>query len=243
MDADGNRRKPVLLLLPGLMCDRAVWADQVRDLSVDADCRVPGYGALDSIAAMAGAVLRAAPPQFALAGHSMGGRVALEILRGAPQRVTRLMLLDTGWQARPNNESGAAEEQQRRRLVDLAYAGGMRAMGREWVRGMVHPRRLQDTALIERILDMLDRQTPDTFAAQIRALLDRPDAGDVLSSIACPTTLVCGRQDAWSPLARHEAMATQIPRCHMEVVEECGHMSTMEQPSQVSALMRRWLYQ
>ena len=243
MDANGNLRQPMLLLLPGLMCDRAVWADQVRDLSVNADCMVPSYGALDSITDMAGAVLRAAPPRFALAGHSMGGRVALEIVRGAPQRVTRLMLLDTGWQARPNNEAGAAQAQQRQRLVDLANSGGMRAMGREWVRGMVHPRRLQDPAFIERILEMLDRQTPHTFAAQIRALLNRPDAGDVLPTVACPTILVCGRQDAWSPLARHEAMAAQIPRCHLEVVEECGHMSTLEQPAQISALMRRWLYE
>lgn len=243
MDADGNPRKPTLLLLPGLMCDRAVWAVQVRDLSTDADCMVPSYGALDSIAAMASAVLQAAPPRFALAGHSMGGRVALEIMRGAPERVMRLMLLDTGWQARPDNEAGAAEAQQRRRLVDLAYSGGMRAMGREWVRGMVHPRRLQDIALIEGLLDMIDRQTPATFAAQIRALLDRPDAGDVLPTIACPTMLVCGRQDAWSPLARHEAMAARIPRCQLEVVEDCGHMSTMEQPSQISALMQRWLHQ
>ncbi len=236
-----NSHGPVLLLLPGLMCDQAVWAAQVRDLSIDADCVVPGYGALDSIAAMAGAVLRVAPAQFALAGHSMGGRVALEILRSAPERVTRLMLLDTGWQARPDNEAGAAETEQRRRLVDLAYADGMRAMGREWVQGMVHPRRLQDTALIDRILEMFERQTPASFAAQVRALLHRPDAGDVLPTIACPTTVVCGRQDAWSPLARHEAMATRIPRGHLEVVEDCGHMSPMEQPSQISALMRRWL--
>jgi pimeloyl-ACP methyl ester carboxylesterase len=233
----------MLLLLPGLMCDRAVWVEQMRALSRDAHCIVPSYEALDSLADMASAVLRAAPPQFALAGHSMGGRVALEILRRAPERATRLMLLDTGWQALPNNEAGVAEARQRQRLVDLAYAGGMRAMGREWVRGMVHPRRLQDTDLIEPILEMLDRQTPHTFAAQIRALLDRPDAGDVLPTIACPTMLVCGRQDAWSPLARHEVMATQIPRCQLEVVEECGHMSTMEQPSKISALMQRWLYE
>jgi pimeloyl-ACP methyl ester carboxylesterase len=239
----GNIRKPLLLLLPGLMCDRAVWAEQVRALSMDAHCIVPSYGALDSIADMADAVLHAAPEKFALAGHSMGGRVALEIMRRRPERVTRLMLLDTGWQARPKNEAGVAEAQQRQRLVDLAYADGMRAMGREWVRGMVHPGRLQDTALIEPLLEMLERPAPDTFAAQIRALLDRPDAGDVLPTIACPTTLVCGRQDAWSPLVRHEAMAAQIPRGHLEIVEECGHMSTMEQPSVISALMQRWLYE
>jgi pimeloyl-ACP methyl ester carboxylesterase len=239
----GGIHKPILLLLPGLMCDRAVWSEQVRALSMDAHCIVPDYGALDSIADMAEAVLHAAPEEFALAGHSMGGRVALEIIRRTPQRVTRLMLLDTGWQARPRNEAGVAEAQQRQRLVELAYADGMRSMGREWVRGMVHPGRLQGSVLIERILEMLERQTPDTFAAQIRALLDRPDAGDVLPAIACPTTLVCGRQDAWSPLARHEAMAARIPHSRLEIVEECGHMSTMEQPSDISVLMQRWLHE
>jgi len=149
--------------------------------------------------------------------------------------------------ARPGNIVEAMQSHQRTAVMmhpsaaALAYASGMRAMGREWVRGMVHPRRLHDTALIEPLMGMLYRQTPHTFAAQIRALLDRPDAGDVLPTIACPTMLVCGRQDAWSPLVRHEAMATQIPRCQLEVVEECGHMSTMEQPSNISALMQRWL--
>ena len=203
---------------------------------------MPDYGALDSIADMADAALHAAPDEFALAGHSMGGRVALEIMRRSAQRVTRLMLLDTGWQARPKNQAGVAEARQRQRLVDLAYAQGMRAMGREWVCDMVHPRRLQDAALIEPLLQMIERQTPDTFAAQIRALLDRPDAGDVLPAIACPTTLVCGREDAWSPLARHQAMAARIPGSHLAIVEQCGHMSTMEQPTDISALMQRWLH-
>jgi pimeloyl-ACP methyl ester carboxylesterase len=237
-----HTRKPALLLLPGLMCDRAVWAAQIAALSEDAACLVPSYGALGSIAAMARAVLRVASSRFALAGHSMGGRVALEILRSAPERVTRLALLDTGWQARPTGEAGVAEERQRRSLVDLAHSGGMRAMGREWVRGMVHPERLEDPTLIESILAMLERQTPDTFAAQVRALLSRPDASDVLGAIACPTLLVCGRQDAWSPLARHEAMSARIARSRLEVIESCGHMSTMERPAQVSAVLRQWLH-
>jgi pimeloyl-ACP methyl ester carboxylesterase len=235
-----NARQPALLL-PGLLCDRAVWAGQLAALSADAACVVPSYGALDSIAAMAQAVLRAAPPRFALAGHSMGGRVALEIVRSAPERVARLALLDTGWQARAAGEAGADEERQRHRLVDLAHSGGMRAMGCDWVRGMVHPQRLDDSALIESILAMLERQTPDIFAAQVRALLSRPDSTGVLASISCPTLLICGRQDAWSPLSRHEAMAVCIPGSRLEVIENCGHMSTMERPAQVSAALQRWL--
>jgi pimeloyl-ACP methyl ester carboxylesterase len=233
--------KLVLLLLPGLMCDRTVWAGQIAALSARATCVVPEYGAVDSIAAMAQVALREAPATFALAGHSMGGRVALEIIRSAPQRVTHLALLDTGWQARPAGEVGDAEARQRQHLVDVAFASGMRAMGREWVHGMVHPERLGDESLIETILAMIERRSPEGFATQIRALLNRPDAGDVLGTIACPTLLLCGRQDTWSPLARHEAMAGLIAGSRLEAVEDSGHMSTMERPAQVSAALHRWL--
>ena len=233
--------RPALLLLPGLMCDRTVWAGQIAALSSSATCVAPDYGAVDSIAAMAQAVLRQAPPHFALAGHSMGGRVALEIIRAAPQRVTRLALLDTGWQARAAGEGGDAEARQRQHLVDVAHASGMRAMGREWVAGMVHPERLGDEGLIETILAMIGRRTPEGFAAQIRALLNRPDATDVLGTIACPTLVLCGRQDTWSPLARHEAMARLIDGSRLEVVENSGHMSSIERPEEVSAALHRWL--
>jgi pimeloyl-ACP methyl ester carboxylesterase len=233
--------RPMLVLLPGLMCDRTVWECQIASLSASADCLVPGYGGLDSIAAMAQASLSQAPARFALAGHSMGGRVALEIMRTAPQRVTRLALLNTGWQARPSGEPGEAEARQRHRLVDIAYSSGMRAMGRQWVLGMLDPDRLHDETLLESILAMIERQTPDGFAAQVRALLDRPEAGDVLSTIACPTLVLCGRQDAWSPLARHEAMAGSIRGGRLEIIENCGHMSTMEKPAEVTAALHRWL--
>ncbi|HEX4598867.1 MAG TPA: alpha/beta fold hydrolase [Burkholderiaceae bacterium] len=233
--------QPPLLLLPGLTCDQAVWADQIAALSASVACLVPAYGSLDSLPAMAQAVLREAPPRFALAGHSMGGRVALEIMRAQPQRVTRLALLDTGWQARPIGEIGDEEARRRQRLLDIAHSNGMRAMGREWLIGMVHPERLQDQALIEAILAMIERCSALAFAGQIRALLNRPEASDVLSAIDCPTLLLCGREDAWSPLARHEAMARLVARSRLEVIERSGHMSTMERPADVSAALKRWL--
>ena len=232
-----------LLLLPGLLCDADVWADQVLAIGPAVGCVVPCYHDLDSIAAMARRVLAHAPPRFALAGHSMGGRVALEVVRSAPERVERLALLDTGYEARQPGEHGAQEARQRRHLVEVARDQGMDAMGVEWVRGMVHPARLTDVALMSRILAMIGRQTPQAHAAQIQALLDRPDASDVLPQIRCPTLVACGREDAWSPVARHEAMAALIPGCELRVFEDCGHMSTMEQPADVTAALRDWLQQ
>jgi pimeloyl-ACP methyl ester carboxylesterase len=197
--------KSTLLLLPGLMCDTAAWQGQLDALSALANCQALGYGQLNSIGAMAEHVLAHAPtPRFALAGHSMGGRVALEIVRRAPERVERLALLDTGFHPLQPGAAGEAERAGRFELLALARREGMRAMGRQWARGMVHSDRL-GTTVFDEILDMIDRSSPDTFAAQIQALLDRPDATDLLPRIACPTLLLCGRDDGWSPLARHEA--------------------------------------
>ena len=133
-----------LILLPGLMCDASVWAPQVEALSPQARCLVPDYGLRDSLTAMAQQVLDDAPEErFALAGHSMGGRVALEVLRLAPQRVTHLALLDTGTHPRAAGAEGDKERAGRMALLAVAQAQGMRAMGQQWLRGMVHPKVLE----------------------------------------------------------------------------------------------------
>jgi pimeloyl-ACP methyl ester carboxylesterase len=171
----------------------------------------------------------------------MGGRVALEIMRTGAARVSALALLDTGYQARAPGPDATREARARQALLEIASSEGLRAMGRVWVRDMVAPARLADTALIESILAMVERCTVRKFAAQLRALLGRPDATDVLTAVCCPTLLLCGREDTWSPLARHEAMARLIRHSQLAVVEECGHMSPMERPAEVSARLSQWL--
>jgi len=231
--------QPTLMLLPGLMCDAAVWAPQVA--SLPARCVVPAWGLRDSLTAMAQQVLEQAPTErFSVAGHSMGGRVALELMRLAPQRVERLALLDTGTHPLPAGEAGAKERAGRTALLEIARTQGMRAMGRQWARGMVHPSRL-DTPLFEAILDMIERSNPDQFAAQINALLTRPDAAPVLPTIQCPTLVLCGRDDAWSPPAQHEAMCAAIAGATLSIVEHCGHMCTMEQPQALNDALAAWL--
>ena len=233
--------RPNLLLLPGLLCDATVWKDQLRLLGARADCHVPDYGSLDSLGAMAQLALDALPPgPFSLAGHSMGGRVALEVLRLAPRRVLRLALLDTGYEGLAGGAGGEQEKAGRFKLLAQARTGGMRVMGSAWARGMVHASRL-DTPLFDEILDMIERQTPVMFEAQITALLGRPDATQLLGRIAVPTLVLCGRDDQWSPLARHEQMAALIPGSRLNVVEDSGHMVTMEQPDAVGKALAQWL--
>jgi len=189
-----------LLLLPGLMCDEAVWAPLYPHLDASWSVRVADYGMADSLPAMAAGVLASAPPgRFALAGHSMGGRVALEVLRQAPERVSHVALLDTGHLPRAAGEAGEQEAAKRHALLEVARTQGVAAMARTWVQGMVHPGRLSDAELIEAIVTMFARKSAGVFAAQIHALLNRPDGSEVLGSLRIPVLLQCGAQDSWSP--------------------------------------------
>jgi pimeloyl-ACP methyl ester carboxylesterase len=228
-----------LVLVPGLLCDEAVWAPQIRALQARFPVQVPHHGERDSLGAMAEAILAQAAPRFALAGHSMGGRVALEVYARAPERVTRLALLDTGYEGFADGAAG--ERDGRLRLLGIARSQGMRPMGADWARGMVHPARLTDTALMEAILDMIARANPAVFAAQIRALLARPDRTALLPRIAVPTLVLCGHEDSWSPIERHRVMAAQIPHSVLVDIPDSGHMCTMERPEEVSQALRAWL--
>jgi len=230
-----------LILVPGLLCDESVWQPLLPALPSSVAVQIARHGSADSLGAMAEAILAGAPPRFALAGHSMGGRVALEVCARAPERVTRLALLDTGYEGLAAGAAGEQERDGRLRLLGIARHDGMRAMGQDWARGMVLPARLNDVPLMEAILGMIERATPAVFDAQIRALLARPDRGALLATLAVPTLVLCGHEDRWSPLARHRALADQIPGSVLVDIADCGHMSPMEQPAAVGAALCAWL--
>jgi pimeloyl-ACP methyl ester carboxylesterase len=231
-----------LVLLPGLMCDAGVWEPLFPHLPVNITPWVADYGMTNSLGAMATLVLQQVPVErFALAGHSMGGRVAMEVLRQAPQRVSHVALMDTGHLPRAAGEAGAQEAAKRHALLDVARTQSVRAMAQTWVQGMVHPDRLQDAALIEAVVAMFARKGADVFAAQIEALLARPDASDVLRTLAVPTLLQCGAQDSWSPPAQHADMQTLAPHAVLDVIANAGHMAPMERPADVAASLARWL--
>jgi pimeloyl-ACP methyl ester carboxylesterase len=190
---------------------------------------------------MAVQLLKDAPPQFLIAGHSMGARVALEVVRLAPQRIGGVALLDTGYLPKSSGPAGEEEVGKRLKLLHKAQTEGVRAMANEWVQGMVHPDRLADDALIERILTMFERKNAEIFAKQIHALIHRPDATQVLSSLRVPSLILCGQQDAWSPPSQHEAMHQLVPQAALELIAHAGHMAPMEMPSEVAAAITRWL--
>ncbi len=146
-----------LVLVPGLMCDDAVWEHQVGLLGAGRDVRVASHGMIDSLGMMAERILDHAPRRFALAGHSMGGRVALEVAARAPERVTRLALLDTGYEALAPGEPGERERAGRYRLLEMARREGMLPMAQDWARGMVHPLRLTEAPLMDSIHAMIAR--------------------------------------------------------------------------------------
>jgi len=233
-------RDRTLILIPGLLCDANVWPSQRAALADIADIRVADHGMHDSLPAIAHSILASAPPRFAVAGHSMGGRIALEVFRAAPERVTGLALMDTGHHPVPAGEAGEREAAGRYALLEIARRDGMRAMGRKWVQGMVHPSRLGDHELIDQILDMFESKTPDVFAAQIHALLNRPNAGPLLPTIKCPTLILCGHEDSWSPAHQHREMAAIIANSLFVDIPNCGHMSTLERPEAVNTAMRTW---
>jgi len=223
-------------LLSGLLCDETAWGDIPRRLADVADVRILSFQGYTSIFAMADHVLRTAPSRFAVAGHSMGGRVALEIVRRAPRRVEGIALLNSG--VHPAREG---EAQSRALLVQLARTDGMRALAAAWLPPMMGAPPERVAVLTPRLIKMVERSTPEAFAGQIDALLRRPDAQPVLSTITVPALLLSGTNDNWSSLAQHKEMQRSVAHATLVEIEDAGHMAPIEQPAAVASALRRWL--
>jgi len=226
-----------LLFLPGLNCTARLFEGQIGDLADIADPIVGDLTTADSMAELAASVLRAAPPRFALAGLSMGGYLAFEILRSAPERVDRLALLDT--QARVDAPEVA---EKRRRLVALARQGEFEKVLTvlAWT-DIVATTRASDDSLEAIIYGMAREVGPEAFIRQETAILGRVDSRPSLAGIACPTLVLVGEDDRITPPGRSEEMAMAIPDARLEVIPDCGHLSPLERPVAVNAALRTWL--
>jgi pimeloyl-ACP methyl ester carboxylesterase len=230
--------KTPLILLPGLLCDAALWAAQVRELTNVCEIWIPDLSQDDTMAAMATRVLAGAPAaRFALAGLSMGGYVALEMLRQSPERISGVALLDT--RARPDSADEAERRQTLMRIAERAK--GFAPVNKRMLPLLVHASRLADRQLIDTIHDMAERTGIPGYLRQQHAIMSRPDFRPSLAAIGCPTLVLCGRQDAITPVSFHEEIAAIVGGAQLVIVEECGHLSTLERPAEVSHAMREWL--
>lgn len=225
-----------LVLIPGMMCDARLFAPQIAAFSGRRDICLPSLHRASSIAALARGVLEGAPPRFALAGLSMGGIVAMEMLRQAPERIERIALLDT-------NPLAEREEVKARRLpqIEAARAGDLARVMREDMK----PNYLAEGPGRQEILDLCMEMAlglgPDVFERQSRALMDRPDQSETLRGAALPALVVCGRHDALCSVERHELMAGLIPGAALEIIEGAGHLPVLERPEETNAALARWL--
>lgn len=225
-----------LVLIPGLANTARLFKSQIDALAPAYAIRVADHTQDDSIPDIAARLLADAPERFALAGLSMGGYVAMEVLRQAPQRVERLALLDTS--ARPDTEEA---RQDRHRMIELAQAGRIDAMiDRLWPK-LVSPSRQSDAALKAVVADMMREVGPEAYIRQQRAIMARPDSRPSLSGIEIPTLILVGDQDAITPPDVAREMADLIEWASLVIVPEAGHLSSLDQPERVTEALRQWL--
>lgn len=233
----GDDTRIPLVLVPGLLCDDRLWRHQAEHLADLAEPMIADVTRDASMPEMACAVLDAAPEErFALAGLSMGGYVVLEIMRAAPERVARLALLDTSARADTSEQTAT-----RRELIELSQRGRFDEVPRKLLPNIVHPDRLDDKRLTSTVFAMAEAIGPKAFVAQEEAIIGRPDSREDLPSIACPTLVLCGREDALTPIHLHEEMAGLVPGSRLRVIEKCGHLSALERPEGVTTALREWL--
>jgi pimeloyl-ACP methyl ester carboxylesterase len=214
-----------LILLPGLLLDERLYDAQIAALALRAEPKVVDLTGADSMAGMAEAALAAAPERFALCGLSMGGYVAFEIMRRAPQRVLKLALLDT--QARPE---GAAARTRRLDLMARAGRGEFEGAVDQLLRLFIHPDRLADRDLVATLKAMAGKVGRAGFLRQQTAILNRADSRPSLAAIGCPTLVLTGRQDVLTPVALHEEMAAAIPAATLVVLPQCGISARWSSP-------------
>lgn len=229
--------KEDLILLPGTLCTESLWKNQIEHLSDVANIQVGDLTQNDTIQGMAESILREAPSEFSLAGLSMGGIVAMELMRQAPERVKRLALLDTN-PTPPRSEQIAGWEN----FIAMANNGQFMDITEKYLLPvLIHPDRQKDDDLVQTIMQMAEDIGPKAMIRQMKALMTRPDVRENLSSIKSPTLVLLGRQDKLCSLLMHEYLVSVIPDSTLSVIEKCGHLSTLERPEEVTAVLRDWL--
>jgi pimeloyl-ACP methyl ester carboxylesterase len=222
-----------LALIPGLVSDQRIW------LTLEDSAELPTHRADvtrdDTIPDMATRLLSELDGPLVAVGHSMGGRVAMEAARQAPNRVRALVLANTG-----HGPQKAGELAKRQAKIDLGHKG-MALLAAEWLPPMLDPARVGDQALVADLTAMVVAAGPLVHERQIKALLSRPDAAAYLPSITCPILLLTGAQDGWSPEAQHREIAALAPNAELEIIDDAGHFLPVERPAETVAAITQWL--
>ena len=231
----GTRDEP-LLLVPGLLCSPRLYAPQAARFGGERTIIVANHTRADRMERIAAQILADAPQRFALAGLSMGGYIAMAIMRAAPERVTRVAFLDTS--ARPDPPERTAD---RRKLIEIARVEGVRKVQGLLLPRLIHPDRLNETSLVDTTLAMADDVGFEAFVRQQEAIIARPDSRPQLGDIKCPALVLVGQQDLQTPPDIAREIAASIPRAELVILPDCGHLSTLERPDQVNAALARWL--
>lgn len=225
-----------ILFVPGMMCDARVFGPQIEDLSRDFALHIARVTQAESIREMAAEAIHHAPPRFAVAGLSMGGMVAMEILRRVPERVTRIALISTTPLPETPEQAAWREGQ-----IVKAQAGNLT----EAVRTAIGLDNIAPGPRRAEVLDLVDRMAADLgpreFVRQSRALQRRPDAQKALRMTRSPALVLCGGQDKLTPPRRHEFMAELIPYAELAVIDEAGHLPTLETPEKTNMALRAWM--
>lgn len=225
-----------IILIPGLMNDGWVWRHQIGPLSRIAPVTIARNDGCTTLGAMAERILDQTSGPLTLIGHSMGGRIALEAYARDPDRVARLVILDSGVAG-----AAPAEAEGRLKLVEIAERQGMTAVAATWLPPMLATRNQSHQGLVSGITHMLERCTVTSFAGQQQALIQRPDRTALLPSITCPFLAVSGSEDSWSPPADHIAMARSVANGTCEIIHGVGHMVPVEAPTALAGLLQAFV--
>lgn len=224
-----------VVFIPGLTCTGALFGPQINSLK-ERPIILAETCDLDTIEAMAERLLDHAPETFALLGLSLGGYIALEMIRQAPERVSRLALMNTN-----ARDDTLAQTQLRQTQMAIVKKGGFHKIAAMQYPQLVHPARHDDTTLRQIIYDMADEVGPESYLKQQNAIIHRKDQRPHLSAIKCPTMIVAGEEDSLLPLDRCREMHEAIPHSELHIIPDCGHMSTLEHPAHTSELIQDWL--
>lgn len=228
-----------LFMIPGTLCDATLFHHQIEGLKDLADCHVVDHSSSDDLRKVAENIIANIKGRFSLMGLSYGGIIAFEIWRQAPEKINKLILMNTNHR-KPSDQTRANQQ----RFLGMSALGEFNEITTDFLKdAMLHPKHAQNKALRETVLQMAINTGKEAFFRQIKAQLNRPDSSPDLPNIKCPSLVITGRQDQVCTPAIHEEIARLIPNAQLEIVEECGHLSTLEQPLQVNQIIRNWWLQ